>query len=103
METMKKEKGITRAQYKSLKRMDHKKMEGFIKNLYTEGYKEGKKAAQPSVKPSDIAEVLVGVEGIGIKKAAEIMKVINKLYAEKLEEIENGRIEGSKRNNSDNY
>lgn len=83
---MEKEKGITRAQYKILKRMDHKQMEKFIKNLYTEGYKEGKKAAQPSVKPSDIAEVLVGVKGIGIKKATEIMKVINELYIGKVEE-----------------
>ena len=83
---MKKEKGITRAQYKNLKRMDHKQMEEIIKNLYTEGYKDGKKAAQPSVKPSDIAEAPVGVKGIGIKKAAEIMKVINELYTGKVEE-----------------
>ena len=83
---MKKEKGITRAQYKNLKRMDHKQMEEIIKNLYTEGYKDGKKAAQQSVKPSDIAEALVGVKGIGIKKAAEIMKVINELYTGKVEE-----------------
>ena len=83
---MKKEKGITRAQYKNLKRMDHKQMEEIIKNLYTEGYKDGKKAAQPSVKPSDIAEALVGVKGIRIKKAAEIMKVINELYTGKVEE-----------------
>ncbi len=77
---MGKEASITRAQYKNLKRMNRKQMEGFIKNLYSEGYRDGKKAAQPKIKPSDIAGVLVGVKGIGIKEIAEIMTAINELY-----------------------
>lgn len=71
---------ITREQYKRFKRMAHKQMEDFIVNLYNEGYTDGKKAAQPKVKPSDIATILVDIKGVGTKKAAEIMAAVNKLY-----------------------
>lgn len=71
---------LNRAQYKNVKRMDHKQMEDFIANTYNEGYKDGRKTAEPRVKPSDIATVLVDIKGVGTKKAAEIMEAVNKLY-----------------------
>lgn len=71
---------LNREQYKKVKRMDHKQMEGFICNVYNEGYADGKAAAEPRVKPSDIAAALMGVKGVGTKKAAEIMAAVNKLY-----------------------
>ena len=55
-------------------------MEDFICNMYNEGYADGKAAAEPMIKPSDIATVLVEIRGVGTKKAAEIMAAINKLY-----------------------
>ena len=77
---MGKKVGITRDQYKSFKRMDHKQMENFIINLYNEGYEDGKEAAGKRVKPSDIAVAIMEVPGIGTKKAADIMAAVNKLY-----------------------
>lgn len=77
---MGKKVGITRDQYKSFKRMDHKQMENFIINLYNEGYEDGKEAAGKRVKPSDIAVAIMEVPGIGTKKAAAIMAAVNKLY-----------------------
>lgn len=71
---------LNRQQYKSVKRMDHKQMEDFICNMYHEGYADGKAAAEPKIKPSDIASVLIEIKGIGTKKAAEIMAAVNKLY-----------------------
>lgn len=72
---------ITREQYKSFKRMDHKQMETFIVNLYNDGFSDGVKVAKKErVKPSDIAVTLMDIKGIGTKKAAEIMAAINKLY-----------------------
>lgn len=72
---------ITREQYKNVKRMDHKQMEGFIVNLYNEGFNDGKKAAGIiRINPSDVAVAITDVKGIGTKKAAEIMTAINKLY-----------------------
>lgn len=77
---MAKKAGITREQYKSFKRMDHKQMETFITNLYNEGYEDGREAAGKGVKPSDIAIAIMEVPGIGTKKAADIMAEVNKLY-----------------------
>lgn len=77
---MGKKVGITRDQYKSFKRMDHKQMENFIINLYNEGYEDGKVAAGKRVKPSDIAVAIMEVPGIGTKKAADIMAAVNKLF-----------------------
>lgn len=71
---------LNREQYKNVKRMDHKQMENFIVNMYNEGYEDGKAAAGKRVKPSDIAAALVDIKGVGTKKAAEIMAVVNKLY-----------------------
>ncbi|MDF2842495.1 MAG: hypothetical protein K0R00_921 [Herbinix sp.] len=73
--------GITREQYKNVKRMDHKQMETFMVNIYIEGFKDGTEAAAVKrVKPSDIAAAVTGVKGVGEKKAIEIMEVINALY-----------------------
>lgn len=71
---------LNREQYKRIKRMDHKQMEDFICNMYNEGYADGKAAAEPKIKPSDIAAVLIEIKGIGTKKDAEIMAAVNKLY-----------------------
>jgi hypothetical protein len=71
---------LNREQYKSVKRMDHKQMEDFICNTYNEGHEDGRKAAEPRIKPSDIATVLIDIKGVGTKKAAEIMAAVNKLY-----------------------
>lgn len=77
---MAKKAGITRDQYKSFKRMDHKQMETFITNLYNEGYEDGKETAGKRIKSSDIAVAIMEVPGIGTKKAADIMAAVNKLY-----------------------
>ena len=71
---------LNREQYKRVKRMDHKQMEDFICNMYNDGYKDGKEAAEPKIKLSDIASALVGIRGVGTKKAAEIMAALNTLY-----------------------
>lgn len=71
---------LNREQYKNVKRMDHKQMETFVVNMYNAGYEDGKKTAGSGVKPSDIAVAISEIEGIGTKKAAEIMAAVNKLY-----------------------
>ena len=86
---------LNREQYKSVKRMDHRQMEDFVCNVYDEGYKDGKVAAKPRIKPSDIATVLIGIKGVGTKKAAEIMEEINKLYER------GGENEGRKRHSNE--
>ena len=48
--------------------------------MYNGGYEDGKKAAGQKVKASDIAAALMDIKGIGVKKAAEIMAAVNRLY-----------------------
>lgn len=79
---------ITREQYKKVKRMDHKTMEDFVTNIYTEGFKDGKKAAGNKIKAADIEKALIEIKGIGAKKVTEIMSTINKLYEPDVEEQE---------------
>ena len=86
---------LNREQYKGVKRMDHKQMEGFICKVYHEGYEEGRKDAGPKVKASDIAEALVSVRGVGAKKAGEIMAAVNRLYGRDAAGKEEGQVEGS--------
>lgn len=50
---MKKRLNLNREQYKRIKRMDHKQMEGFIYKVYNEGYADGKTAAEPQIKMSE--------------------------------------------------
>lgn len=76
---MKKRLNLNREQYKRIKRMDHKQMEGFIYKAYNEGYADGKTAAEPQIKMSDIASALMEIKGVGTKKAEEIMAKLNNL------------------------
>lgn len=78
---------LNREQYKSVKRMNHKQMETFICNMYNEGYEDGKKAAEPKVKPSDIASTLVDTKGVETKVAAEIMAAVNALYTGRTSDV----------------
>ncbi len=79
---------LNREQYKRLKRMCHKQMEDFICDMYNEGYTDGKEAAGPKISPSDIASALIEIKDIDIKKAAEIMVVVNKLYERRRSDVE---------------
>jgi hypothetical protein len=51
------EKGLklNREQYKRVKRMNHKQIEDFICSVYNDGYADGKAAAEPRLKSSEIA------------------------------------------------
>lgn len=76
---MKKRLNLNREQYKRVKRMDHKQMEDFICGVYHEGYADGKTAAEPQIKTSDLASALMEIKGIGTRKAEEIMAKLNNL------------------------
>lgn len=78
---MRKKVKITREQYKSFKRMNHRDTENFIANLYDEAYKEGKKETQKGkVRCSDIAAAIMEVPGIETKIASDIIATVNKLF-----------------------
>ena len=72
---------LTRDQYRNFKSMNHKQMEEFVTKMYNKGVEDGRKAAEPKVKISDIAVAITEVRGIDTQKAAEVMSAISNLYS----------------------
>lgn len=75
--------GITRQQYKDLKRKDHRQMNAFLIKFWQDGYGEGMAAAKKAnIPPAAIEKAIRGVRGIGDVKANAIMREVYKLYGE---------------------
>lgn len=72
---------MTRAEYKKVKRLDHKQMEEFVVNIYNDGYSDGR-STKVDIKPSDVAAAIADTPGIGTKKAADIMANVRKIFEE---------------------
>ncbi len=68
-----KEYTINRKVYDKVRKMDHKEMTEFFKNTYAEGYAAGKKFVLSN---ANMKSVILGVKGVGEKKADEIMQAI---------------------------
>ena len=64
---------LNRKTYKDVKRMDHQQMDAFCKNLYKAGHADGMKDA----------EVILGVKGIGPKKAEDIVNALTAAQRER--------------------
>lgn len=77
-----KEFGITRKQYKDIKKMDHITMDRFLQNLVSDYYEEGKKAAAGLNEEETRAAVLT-VKGIGAVKADAIVAALKGAEANK--------------------
>lgn len=78
---MAKKIGITRQQYKDIKRKDHQQMNDFLVKFWQDGYSEGLAAAKKSnVLPTDIEKAISGIKGIGETKIKVVMQAIYKLY-----------------------
>jgi hypothetical protein len=66
---------LNRKTYKDIKKMDHGQMSNFCRNLFDNGYKDGKKNAE-GLTEAEIREAILSVKGIGEKKAEDIMQAI---------------------------
>lgn len=66
---------LRREDYKRVKKMDRGQFELFCKNLYLEGYEEGKKSV-PGIDISQVKEAIAGVKGIGENRLQVIMESI---------------------------
>ncbi len=75
-----KEYTINRKVYDKVRKMDHKQMTEFCKNIYSEGYAAGNKSA---LSDADMKSVILDVKGVGEKKADEIMRAIIAAQAER--------------------
>lgn len=66
---------LNRKTYKDVKRMDHQQMDAFCKNLYKAGHADGMKDAE-GLTENEVREVILGVKGIGPKKAEDIVNAL---------------------------
>lgn len=66
---------LNRKQYKNIKKYDREQMESYLVNLYTEGYEDGRNDVA-GVDVSAIKEIVMGVKGVGEKRADEIVRKI---------------------------
>lgn len=85
---------INREKYKAIKKYDHSQMSNFCQMVYNSGYKDGQRAGYidgvcdgeknvPDIDVGRLSERIGAIKGIGEKKLAEIMEVI--------EEVSHGR------------
>lgn len=80
---MAKKTGITREQYKNIKKKDHAQMEAFLIRYWQDGYNDGMAAAKKAnISPADIEKEIKDIKGLGEVKVNAIMQRIYKLYEE---------------------
>ena len=73
---------LNRKTYKDVKRMDHQQMDAFCKNLYKAGHADGMKDAE-GLTEDEVREVILGVNGIGPKKAEDIVNALTAAQRER--------------------
>lgn len=66
---------LNRKTYKDVKKMDHQQMDRFCQNLHKTGYEDGMRDAK-GLTDDEVKEVILGVKGIGPKKAYDIVNAL---------------------------
>ena len=80
---MAKKIGITRQQYKDIKKKDHQQMNAFLIRFWQDGYNDGLAAAKKvNISPAEIENAISGIKGMGETKVKAVMQRIYKLYEE---------------------
>ena len=69
-------------QKKDVKRMDQQQMDAFCKNLYKAGHADGMKDAE-GLTENEVREAILGVKGIGPKKAEDIVNALTAAQKER--------------------
>lgn len=77
-----KQYALNRKTYKDVKKMDHQQMDQFCQNLYKAGHADGMKDAE-GLTESEVRDVILGVKGIGPKKAEDIVKALTEAQKER--------------------
>ncbi len=80
---MAKKVGITRQQYKDIKKKDHQQMNDFLIRFWQDGYNDGLAAAKKAnISLADFENAISGIKGMGETKVKAVMRVIYRLYEE---------------------
>ena len=73
---------LNRKTYRDVKKMDHQQMNQFCQNLYKAGHADGMKDTE-GLTESEVREVILGVKGIGPKKAEDIVNALTAAQRER--------------------
>lgn len=66
---------LNRKEYKKVRKMDHGQMSDFCSRIYQRGYEAGKRESAGLLE-AELREVVLGVKGIGEKKAEDIVQAL---------------------------
>lgn len=73
--------GITRQQYKDIKKKDHQQMNEFLIRFWQDGYNDGLKAARKAtISPEQIEKEIREIRGMGETRVNAVMQRIYNLY-----------------------
>lgn len=70
---------LNRKIYKSVKKMDRQQMEDFLKDIYSEGFRDGTEAGDNADFKIKLSEVLNKTKGVGIKTYDKIMNTAREM------------------------
>lgn len=73
---------LNRKEYKEVKKMDHGQMSDFCSRIYQRGYETGKKESA-GLSEAELRKAVLGVKGIGEKKAEDIVQTLTAAQAER--------------------
>ena len=73
---------LNRKIYKDVKKMDHGQMSDFCRDIYKRGYEAGKKETE-GLSEEEIRKAVLGVKGIGEKKAEDIVQALEAVQIER--------------------
>lgn len=76
---------LRREDYKKVKKMDRQEMEEFCKNLYMNGYNDGRESV-PGIDINQVKDAILETKGIGQNRLASIMESIEKRFGGKKDE-----------------
>lgn len=69
-----KENSLNRKMYKDIKKYDRQQMENFLKNIYSEGFRDGAEVGDKTDFRIRLSEVLNKTKGVGITLYDRIME-----------------------------
>ena len=67
---------LTRKQYKEIKKMDRQQMENFLAKIYSQGYEDGKEAAEMADFKIKLVQLLEKTKGVGPKTIEKILQTL---------------------------
>lgn len=73
---------LNRKEYKEIKKMDHQQMSDYLEEVCRKSFDKGKKSAE-GLSESEVKQVILGVKGIGEKKANDIVAALTKAQEER--------------------